>query len=78
MDVFLGNHELKAKAMRARTLIGLSATLGGSLGLQRYADHFAGSAHYSWVLPDEEETIDLNLLRWETWETGPAEAPIPY
>ena len=33
VDVMLANQELKAKAMRARALIGLSATLGGSLGL---------------------------------------------
>ena len=33
VDVLLANQELKAKTMRAKALIGLSATLGGSLGL---------------------------------------------
>ena len=78
VDVLLANQELKAKALRARAIVGLSATLGGSVGLQRYADHFAGSANYGWVLPGDEETIDLKLLHWDTWEKGPIEAPIPY
>ena len=41
VDILLANNELKARALRARTIIGLSATLGGTVGLQRYSDHFS-------------------------------------
>lgn len=59
VDVLLANSELKAKALKAGTLIGLSATLGGRVGLERYADHFAKAAHYNWVMPGVEEEIDF-------------------
>lgn len=36
VDVLLANAELKAKALKASTMIGLSATLGGRAGLERY------------------------------------------
>ena len=41
VDILLTNNELKARALKARTIIGLSATLGGTVGLQRYSDHFS-------------------------------------
>ena len=33
VDIFLANSELKAMALKTNTMIGLSATLGGEVGL---------------------------------------------
>ena len=78
VDILLANPELKARALRARTIIGLSATLGGATGLQRYSDHFSQAAFYSWIMPGVEESIDFKLLKWSTWEKGPKGDELPY
>lgn len=51
-------------------MVGLSATLGGKLGLELYADYFSDAAHFKHVMPIEDE-MDWNKLCWRTW-TWPA------
>ena len=66
VDRLLADSFLTAKALKAKAVIGLSATLGGRQGLENYADFFSGAAHYKYVMPMEEK-INFDHLVWRTW-----------
>ena len=58
-------------------MVGLSATLGGELGLGRYRDYFKDKAHYSFFLPETKEDFDVENLAWETWQRDQASGDWP-
>ena len=64
-------------ALKAQRLIGLSATLGGKVGLQRYQDYFKKHAQYDWFIPENEERLDLARLKYEKWTTGTKKTSAP-
>ena len=70
VDCLLERHDLVPLAIKAKTIVGLSATLGGEVGLRRYEDFFKGHAHYQWFIPEREEKLDLTRLRLDTWVAG--------
>ena len=75
VDQLLAEPELLMHALNAKMLIGLSASLGGEVGLKRYEDFFKGHAHYQWLLPEHEGDLDLERLRLHTWVSA---KKIPY
>ena len=75
VDQLLAEPELLMHALNAKMMIGLSASLGGEVGLKRYEDFFKGHAHYQWLLPEHEGDLDLERLRLDTWVSA---KKIPY
>lgn len=76
VDRLLTDSFLTAKSLKAKALLGLSATLGGRQGLELYADYFSGAAHYKYVLPMEEK-IDFDNLIWTSWLNPISNKKIP-
>ena len=75
VDQLLADPHLVPQALKAKGLVGLSASLGGVIGLKRYEDYFKGHAHYQWFLPEDEDSFDLKRLRLDTWVSA---KKIPY
>ena len=51
VDQLLAEQHLVPYALKAKMLVGLSASLGGEVGLRRYEDYFEGHAFYQWFIP---------------------------
>ena len=78
VDQLLVEPDQLMHALNAKMMIGLSASLGGEVGLKRYDDFFKGHAHYQWLLPENEGDLDLERLRLDTWVSAKKITALPY